>query len=83
MLRDLIEKNNLRPQFELYNLTTTDQTFIEELIDNPLQPDSSSHDWPCKGRPIDKSFLYEVWTELTINFSSVLYNRLLLTKEME
>ena len=83
MLRCLIDDNNLRPQFELYNLTCTDLTFIEELIDNPLEPDFTADNWPCQGRSIDKSFLYEVWAVLIINLSLVLYNRLLLIKEME
>ena len=60
MLDYLIDDNNLWPQFKKNKLTQTDLTFIKELIDNPLTEDFSSDNWPCHGRPIEKSFLYEV-----------------------
>ena len=89
MLQHLIDDNNLWPQFESSKLTPTDLIFIKELIAGPLKPSirlrqgSSSRHWAYEGRSIDKSFLYEVWTVLIINLSLVLYNRLLLIKEME
>lgn len=54
----LIERNNLEDEFKRYKLDNRDIIFIKELIRRPFK--TSSGDWPYKGRPREKAFLYEV-----------------------
>ncbi len=68
MFDHLIDCNDLRPLLFQNGLTDNDLIFIKELIVGP-EPNSSgdiqcspstSSSWPYHGRPVDKSFLYEV-----------------------
>ncbi|XP_037780703.1 deoxynucleoside triphosphate triphosphohydrolase SAMHD1-like [Penaeus monodon] len=54
----LIERNNLEDEFKRYKLDNRDIIFIKELIRRPFK--TSSGDWPYKGRPREKAFLYEI-----------------------
>ncbi|XP_052817340.1 deoxynucleoside triphosphate triphosphohydrolase SAMHD1-like isoform X2 [Mya arenaria] len=62
----LVAENKLLPEFDKYGLTELDRVFIKEQIDRPSEPEiagSSTPDqkeWTLKGRPKEKSFLYEV-----------------------
>ncbi|XP_065817346.1 uncharacterized protein [Labrus bergylta] len=66
MLDHLLKENNLEPVMEKYGLKPEeDITFIKEMIAGPLQQSkeqeaSSPHYWDFKGRPEEKSFLYEI-----------------------
>uniref|UniRef100_A0A3Q1G5H2 Deoxynucleoside triphosphate triphosphohydrolase SAMHD1 n=1 Tax=Acanthochromis polyacanthus TaxID=80966 RepID=A0A3Q1G5H2_9TELE len=52
----LVEDNNLKPVMEQHGLVLPeDLDFIKEQIAGPLNTD-----WPYKGRPENKSFLYEI-----------------------
>uniref|UniRef100_A0AAQ5ZFC7 Deoxynucleoside triphosphate triphosphohydrolase SAMHD1 n=1 Tax=Amphiprion ocellaris TaxID=80972 RepID=A0AAQ5ZFC7_AMPOC len=53
----LVEDNNLKPVMEQHGLVLPeDLDFIKEQIAGPLNTDA----WPYKGRPENKSFLYEI-----------------------
>ncbi|XP_052817072.1 deoxynucleoside triphosphate triphosphohydrolase SAMHD1-like isoform X2 [Mya arenaria] len=54
MFKYLVEQNQLTAEFEKYDLTAGDLTFIEEIIAGPHFKDV------CVGRTKDKSFLYEI-----------------------
>uniref|UniRef100_A0A1A7WX25 Deoxynucleoside triphosphate triphosphohydrolase SAMHD1 n=1 Tax=Iconisemion striatum TaxID=60296 RepID=A0A1A7WX25_9TELE len=55
----LVEDNNLRPVMEEHGLVMPeDLDFIKEQIAGPQN--NPGQQWPYKGRPADKSFLYEV-----------------------
>ncbi|XP_076811016.1 deoxynucleoside triphosphate triphosphohydrolase SAMHD1-like isoform X2 [Clavelina lepadiformis] len=59
MLDYLIDENNLKAEFESYGLSlTVDLVFIKEMIMGPFDPENK--DWKYKGRPLEKSFLYEI-----------------------
>lgn len=58
MFDHLIERNNLEDEFRRYKLDDRDIIFIKELIGRPYK--ASFGDWPYKGRPREKAFLYEV-----------------------
>uniref|UniRef100_A0A8C4NPV4 Deoxynucleoside triphosphate triphosphohydrolase SAMHD1 n=1 Tax=Dicentrarchus labrax TaxID=13489 RepID=A0A8C4NPV4_DICLA len=56
----LVKDNGLKPVMEQHGLVLPDDLdFIKEQIAGPLVTDSSPQ-WPYKGRPEDKSFLYEI-----------------------
>nr|XP_020516710.1 deoxynucleoside triphosphate triphosphohydrolase SAMHD1-like isoform X1 [Labrus bergylta]XP_020516711.1 deoxynucleoside triphosphate triphosphohydrolase SAMHD1-like isoform X1 [Labrus bergylta] len=60
MLDHLVEQNNFKPTMKKYGLKPEeDITFIKEMIAGPLQ-ESKEQEWPYKGRPKEKSFLYEI-----------------------
>ncbi|XP_052819168.1 deoxynucleoside triphosphate triphosphohydrolase SAMHD1-like isoform X2 [Mya arenaria] len=54
LLDYMIDKRNLDPEFEKYDITKTDKTFIKEQIWPEMKGDGK-----FKGRP-DKPFLYEI-----------------------
>ncbi|RVE70634.1 hypothetical protein OJAV_G00066520 [Oryzias javanicus] len=59
----LVRVNNLKQVMIEYGLNTEDDlVFIKELIlGEPLnENDSTSADWPYKGRTMEKSFLYDI-----------------------
>ncbi|XP_051281652.1 deoxynucleoside triphosphate triphosphohydrolase SAMHD1 isoform X2 [Dicentrarchus labrax] len=61
----LVKDNGLKPVMEQHGLVLPDDLdFIKEQIAGPLVTDAagpkSSPQWPYKGRPEDKSFLYEI-----------------------
>uniref|UniRef100_A0AAV2LXC0 Deoxynucleoside triphosphate triphosphohydrolase SAMHD1 n=1 Tax=Knipowitschia caucasica TaxID=637954 RepID=A0AAV2LXC0_KNICA len=58
----LVDENGLKPVMEQHGLVLPqDLDFIKEQIAGPLQNDTvQSVKWPYKGRPEDKSFLYEI-----------------------
>nr|CAB3265854.1 deoxynucleoside triphosphate triphosphohydrolase SAMHD1 [Phallusia mammillata] len=64
----LIDDNNLMKDFEEYNLSETDITFIKEMVFGPLNDDNNNVSmdnggnltWKYVGRPKEKSFLYEI-----------------------
>ncbi|XP_012731943.2 deoxynucleoside triphosphate triphosphohydrolase SAMHD1 [Fundulus heteroclitus] len=58
----LVDDNNLRPVMEEHGLVLPeDLEFIKEQIAGPLENSSGQGEkWPYKGRPKDKSFLYEI-----------------------
>ncbi|CAI8021438.1 Deoxynucleoside triphosphate triphosphohydrolase SAMHD1 [Geodia barretti] len=68
MLRHLIKENDLMKVMEKdYRLDENDVIFIEELIVGPGKDEKNEtpttptrHDWEYKGRPVSKSFLYEI-----------------------
>ena len=62
MFEHLLEENHLHIEFQKYGLTETDILFIKEQIAGPLNSEMCSQppDWPYRGRPEDKSFLYEI-----------------------
>ncbi|XP_060912849.1 deoxynucleoside triphosphate triphosphohydrolase SAMHD1-like [Labrus mixtus] len=60
MLDHLVKENNIKPAMDMYGLIPEkDIRFIKEMIAGPLQ-ESKSKKWPYKGRPEEKSFLYEI-----------------------
>uniref|UniRef100_A0A3Q3GDJ0 HD domain-containing protein n=1 Tax=Labrus bergylta TaxID=56723 RepID=A0A3Q3GDJ0_9LABR len=60
MLDHLLKENNLEPVMEKYGLKPEDDIiFIKEMIAGPLQ-ESKEQEWDFKGRPEEKSFLYEI-----------------------
>ncbi|XP_074537499.1 deoxynucleoside triphosphate triphosphohydrolase SAMHD1-like [Halichoeres trimaculatus] len=57
----LVSDNNLKPVMEQHGLVLPeDLDFIKEQIAGPLDDDAAQGQWPYKGRPEDKSFLYEI-----------------------
>ncbi|KAL6119052.1 samhd1 [Pungitius sinensis] len=59
MLNHLVRVNNLRPVMRKHGLVLPeDLYFIRELITKPQRPERPA--WPYRGRPGDKSFLYEI-----------------------
>ncbi|KAI4892676.1 hypothetical protein NFI96_028025 [Prochilodus magdalenae] len=61
MFDHLVKENNLEPVMEKYGLTPDDLIFIKEQIAGPLGSSASSDtEWPYKGRPEEKSFLYQI-----------------------
>jgi HD superfamily phosphohydrolase len=64
MFQHLIDENGLMEEMEKYGLGDDDVTFIKELIAGPISSDVvSSQDgseWPYKGRPQSKRFLFEI-----------------------
>lgn len=57
----LVEDNDLAPVMEKHGLVLPeDLDFIKEQIAGPLDDDAAQGQWPYKGRPEDKSFLYEI-----------------------
>ncbi|XP_034551820.1 deoxynucleoside triphosphate triphosphohydrolase SAMHD1 [Notolabrus celidotus] len=57
----LVEDNNLRPVMEQHGLVLPeDLDFIKEQIAGPLDNKPAQGKWRYKGRPEDKSFLYEI-----------------------
>ncbi|XP_053386805.1 deoxynucleoside triphosphate triphosphohydrolase SAMHD1-like [Mercenaria mercenaria] len=60
MFRYMLEENGglLKKEFEKEGITSTDLTFIEELIAGP--DETSPNKWKYKGRPKEKGFLYEI-----------------------
>ncbi len=59
MLEHLIDSNELWPVLRQYDITSEDLEFVKELIVGPPAGDGSSG-WRYVGRPMEKSFLYEV-----------------------
>ncbi|XP_056279077.1 deoxynucleoside triphosphate triphosphohydrolase SAMHD1 isoform X2 [Pseudoliparis swirei] len=56
----LVADNQLQPLMERHGLVLPDDLdFIKEQIGGPEAP-ARGHKWPFKGRPEDKSFLYEI-----------------------
>lgn len=62
MFEHLLKENDIHKEFEKYGLTNTDILFIKELIGGPPTSEMCSQpkDWLYRGRPEEKSFLYEV-----------------------
>ncbi|MCJ8731125.1 hypothetical protein PDJAM_G00195590, partial [Pangasius djambal] len=60
MFDHLVKENNLEPVMEEYGLSSTDLEFIKEQIAGPLDSTASQDTWKYKGRPEEKSFLYEI-----------------------
>lgn len=60
MFRHMLEENSgLREAFTEAGLSETDMKFIEEQIDGPKNTDKMEN-WPYEGRPVEKSYLYEI-----------------------
>ncbi|XP_030623579.1 deoxynucleoside triphosphate triphosphohydrolase SAMHD1-like [Chanos chanos] len=65
MFDHMVKENKLEPVMEKYGLILPDDLdFIKEQIAGPLHPPVSTSKgqapWPYKGRPKEKSFLYEI-----------------------
>ncbi|XP_078026099.1 deoxynucleoside triphosphate triphosphohydrolase SAMHD1-like [Epinephelus lanceolatus] len=66
MFDHLVKCNGLEEEMKKYSLVPQDQTFIKEMIAGPLKKRQGElqtktvDEWPYKGRPQDKSFLYEI-----------------------
>uniref|UniRef100_G1NXD5 Deoxynucleoside triphosphate triphosphohydrolase SAMHD1 n=1 Tax=Myotis lucifugus TaxID=59463 RepID=G1NXD5_MYOLU len=61
MFEHLINSNDLKPIMEYYGLIPEeDITFIKEQITGPPKTPVKDVSWPYKGRPKEKSFLYEI-----------------------
>uniref|UniRef100_A0A3B3C2U0 Deoxynucleoside triphosphate triphosphohydrolase SAMHD1 n=1 Tax=Oryzias melastigma TaxID=30732 RepID=A0A3B3C2U0_ORYME len=61
MFDHLVESNDLKVVMEEYGLVLPeDLDFIKEQIAGPLNTQNQGQKWPYKGRPEDKSFLYEI-----------------------
>lgn len=61
MFEHLVNSNGLRPVMEQYGLIPEeDICFIKEQIIGPLETPVKDSVWPYKGRPKEKSFLYEI-----------------------
>ena len=58
MLHHLLNENNLWSSFKENGLDDVDLIFINELIYAPHE--ELSVEWMWNGRPLEKSFLYEV-----------------------
>ncbi|KAM9786333.1 deoxynucleoside triphosphate triphosphohydrolase SAMHD1 [Neosynchiropus ocellatus] len=57
----LVNDNGLRPLMESHGLVfPEDMDFIKEQIAGPQDSNQSEGQWPYKGRPESKSFLYEI-----------------------
>lgn len=61
MFEHLINSNGLKTVMKYYGLVPEeDICFIKELIAGPLESPIKDSLWPYKGRPKEKSFLYEI-----------------------
>uniref|UniRef100_A0A3P9IEA5 Deoxynucleoside triphosphate triphosphohydrolase SAMHD1 n=1 Tax=Oryzias latipes TaxID=8090 RepID=A0A3P9IEA5_ORYLA len=61
MFDHLVESNGLKVVMEEHGLVLPeDLDFIKEQIAGPLSTQTPGQKWPYKGRPEDKSFLYEI-----------------------
>nr|6XU1_A Chain A, Deoxynucleoside triphosphate triphosphohydrolase SAMHD1 [Homo sapiens]6XU1_B Chain B, Deoxynucleoside triphosphate triphosphohydrolase SAMHD1 [Homo sapiens]6XU1_C Chain C, Deoxynucleoside triphosphate triphosphohydrolase SAMHD1 [Homo sapiens]6XU1_D Chain D, Deoxynucleoside triphosphate triphosphohydrolase SAMHD1 [Homo sapiens]6XU1_E Chain E, Deoxynucleoside triphosphate triphosphohydrolase SAMHD1 [Homo sapiens]6XU1_F Chain F, Deoxynucleoside triphosphate triphosphohydrolase SAMHD1 len=61
MFEHLINSNGIKPVMEQYGLIPEeDICFIKEQIVGPLESPVEDSLWPYKGRPENKSFLYEI-----------------------
>ncbi|EHB05439.1 SAM domain and HD domain-containing protein 1 [Heterocephalus glaber] len=61
MFEYLVNSNGLRAIMERYGLIPEeDICFIKEQIAGPLESPVKDFSWPYKGRPKEKSFLYEI-----------------------
>ncbi|XP_077937825.1 deoxynucleoside triphosphate triphosphohydrolase SAMHD1 [Gasterosteus aculeatus] len=62
MFDHLVADNDLQPVMEEHGLKLPeDLDFIKEQIAGPMDPkDMKKLEWPYRGRPEDKSFLYEI-----------------------
>uniref|UniRef100_A0A8C2WBN6 Deoxynucleoside triphosphate triphosphohydrolase SAMHD1 n=1 Tax=Chinchilla lanigera TaxID=34839 RepID=A0A8C2WBN6_CHILA len=61
MFEYLVNSNGLRAVMEQYGLIPEEDTcFIKEQIAGPLESPVKDSSWPYKGRPKEKSFLYEI-----------------------
>ncbi|XP_053173945.1 deoxynucleoside triphosphate triphosphohydrolase SAMHD1-like [Scomber japonicus] len=62
MFEYLVNANGLQPVMKKYGLELPkDQNFIKEMIAGPLGTNAGQgQEWPYKGRPKNKSFLYEI-----------------------
>uniref|UniRef100_A0A9L0IHA4 Deoxynucleoside triphosphate triphosphohydrolase SAMHD1 n=1 Tax=Equus asinus TaxID=9793 RepID=A0A9L0IHA4_EQUAS len=61
MFEHLVNSNGLRAVMEHYGLIPEeDICFIKEQIMGPLETPVKEFSWPYKGRPKEKSFLYEI-----------------------
>ncbi|KAM9856088.1 deoxynucleoside triphosphate triphosphohydrolase SAMHD1 [Aulostomus maculatus] len=62
MFDHLVNDNNLRPLMEQHGLVLPeDLDFIKEQIAGPLDTHGpQGQKWPYQGRPVEKSFLYEI-----------------------
>ncbi|KAK0136108.1 Deoxynucleoside triphosphate triphosphohydrolase SAMHD1 [Merluccius polli] len=58
MFDHLVTDNEIWPEMEYHGLVPDDLIFIKELIAGPLG--SPDVEWPYNGRPVEKSFLYEI-----------------------
>uniref|UniRef100_A0A673HL14 Deoxynucleoside triphosphate triphosphohydrolase SAMHD1 n=1 Tax=Sinocyclocheilus rhinocerous TaxID=307959 RepID=A0A673HL14_9TELE len=61
MFDHLVRVNGLEEVMERHGLTLPDDlVFIKEQIAGPLDNSVFNSSWPYKGRPMEKSFLYEI-----------------------
>ncbi|XP_011364888.1 deoxynucleoside triphosphate triphosphohydrolase SAMHD1 isoform X1 [Pteropus medius] len=61
MFEHLINSNGLRTVMEEHGLILEEDIyFIKEQITGPLESPVKENSWPYKGRPKEKSFLYEI-----------------------
>ncbi|XP_031461482.1 deoxynucleoside triphosphate triphosphohydrolase SAMHD1 [Phasianus colchicus] len=61
MFEHLITSNKLEGVMELYGLVLEeDMVFIKEQIGGPIDETICEESWPYRGRPKEKSFLYEI-----------------------
>ncbi|XP_020030850.1 deoxynucleoside triphosphate triphosphohydrolase SAMHD1 [Castor canadensis] len=61
MFEHLVNSNGLKDVMEHYGLVPEeDICFIKEQITGPLDSPTKDSSWPYKGRPKEKSFLYEI-----------------------
>nr|XP_036868674.1 deoxynucleoside triphosphate triphosphohydrolase SAMHD1 isoform X1 [Manis javanica] len=61
MFEHLVNTNGLRDVMQYYGLIPEeDICFIKEQITGPLESPIKDFSWPYKGRPKEKSFLYEI-----------------------
>nr|4MZ7_A Chain A, Deoxynucleoside triphosphate triphosphohydrolase SAMHD1 [Homo sapiens]4MZ7_B Chain B, Deoxynucleoside triphosphate triphosphohydrolase SAMHD1 [Homo sapiens]4RXO_A Chain A, Deoxynucleoside triphosphate triphosphohydrolase SAMHD1 [Homo sapiens]4RXO_B Chain B, Deoxynucleoside triphosphate triphosphohydrolase SAMHD1 [Homo sapiens]4RXO_C Chain C, Deoxynucleoside triphosphate triphosphohydrolase SAMHD1 [Homo sapiens]4RXO_D Chain D, Deoxynucleoside triphosphate triphosphohydrolase SAMHD1 len=61
MFEHLINSNGIKPVMEQYGLIPEEDIyFIKEQIVGPLESPVEDSLWPYKGRPENKSFLYEI-----------------------
>uniref|UniRef100_A0A671FAQ9 Deoxynucleoside triphosphate triphosphohydrolase SAMHD1 n=1 Tax=Rhinolophus ferrumequinum TaxID=59479 RepID=A0A671FAQ9_RHIFE len=61
MFEHLVNSNGLRAVMEQYGLVPEeDICFIKELITGPPESPTKESLWAYKGRPVEKSFLYEI-----------------------
>ncbi|NXD28735.1 SAMH1 triphosphohydrolase, partial [Spelaeornis formosus] len=61
MFEHLITSNKLEEVMKLYDLNLEeDMLFIKEQIGGPIDETACVQSWPYRGRPKEKSFLYEI-----------------------
>ncbi|XP_066090499.1 deoxynucleoside triphosphate triphosphohydrolase SAMHD1 isoform X1 [Saccopteryx bilineata] len=61
MFEHLIDSNDLKPVMQQYGLIPEeDICFVKEQIAGPPESPFKKESWPYKGRPKEKSFLYEI-----------------------